>query len=408
MRHGPRPGRAPARYAGRWLAAAAALALLAAPAVSEKGVRGILEGNPFRGRTLFVDKLCNQCHSVWGHGDFSGPEIAQVVAGKSLPQLAGEFWNHTPRMIDEMRERGHEWPTLDREEMANILSYLYYLRLFDDPGSASRGAAAFARLRCESCHALGGRGGTVGGPLDRFSTYTSPVPLAEAMWNAGPAMQRAQIGRGSPIPEFSGGEMADLQAHIRESGLRPEGQRVQLLPLPDPVSGERVFRTKRCGSCHAGARAGTPDLGAATMRLTVAEISGVLWNHRYAMHDRMAAAGIPFPLFQGQEFADLIAYLHLLAYEGRAGDPVRGARVFREKGCATCHEGQLVQTPDLAGTHSGDDVIGLSAAMWNHAPAMHRAMAEHDVSWPHFEEGEVEDIVAYLRRLSAMETPKSP
>lgn len=399
--------RRPARSRARWLGVAAALMLIAIPAVPEKGARGILEGDPFRGRTLFVDKLCNQCHSVWGHGGVSGPEIARVVAGKSLPQLAGEFWNHTPRMIDEMQERGHAWPTLDRGEMADLVSYLYYLRLFDDPGDASRGAAAFARLRCESCHTLGGRGGREGGALDRFSVYTSPVPLAEAMWNAGPAMQRAQLRRGSSIPEFSGGEMANLQAYIRERGRRPEGQTVQLLPLPDPISGGRVFEAKRCATCHARGKAVAPELVTASMRLTVAEISGALWNHRYAMDDRMAAAGIPFPLFRGQEFPDLIAYLHLVAYEGRDGDPSRGERVFRDKGCATCHEDQLVQTPDLSGSHVGDDAIGLSAAMWNHAPAMHQAMAEHGIPWPQFEEGDVEDVVAYLRRLSAKHAPRS-
>ncbi|NIV45696.1 MAG: c-type cytochrome, partial [Gammaproteobacteria bacterium] len=101
----------------------------------------MLEGDPFRGRTLFVSKLCNQCHSVWGHGGSLGPEIARVVAGKPLVQLTGEFWNHTPRMIDETIERGYAWPTLERGEMADLLSYLYYLRLFDTPGVASRGAA---------------------------------------------------------------------------------------------------------------------------------------------------------------------------------------------------------------------------------------------------------------------------
>ncbi len=46
---------------------------------------------------------------------------------------------------------------------------------------------------------------------------------------------------------------------------------------------------------------------------------------------------------------------------------------------------------------SDDDAIGLSAAMWNHAPEMHELMAEHGVPWPKFEEGEMEDLVAFLK-----------
>ena len=195
---------------------------------------GELEGDPFRGRTLFVEKHCVQCHSVWGHGGTLGPEIVRVVAKKSLPTLAGSFWNHTPRMIEEMTERGYGWPVIDRTEMADILSYLYYVRLFDDPGDPDRGEAYYTSLRCEFCHALGGRGGDVAPALDRFAAYSSSVPLAQAMWNLGPEMQRSQMDTNTPIPEFIGDEMVDIQAHIRERGIRPDKERLQLPAAPRP------------------------------------------------------------------------------------------------------------------------------------------------------------------------------
>ena len=226
------------------------------------------------------------------------------------------------------------------------------------------------------------------------------------MWNAGPAMQRTQLGRGSSIPEFARDEMVDIQAYIRERGSRVESTGVELLSLPDPARGEDVFRSKRCAACHGTGRSGAPDLNAAALRLTVAEICGILWNHSYAMQDRMRAANIPFPEFQGSELADLISYLHILGYRGREGDPSRGAEVFRAKGCAACHDEQRLEAPDLAGSHSGDDAIALSAAMWNHAPEMHRAMAEIGVAWPSFGEGDMEDLVAYLRNLSGKTQPQ--
>jgi len=362
-----------------------------------------LEGNPFRGRMLFVDKLCYRCHSVWGQGGSLGPEMARVVAGKPLGQLTGEFWNHTPRMISAMLDAGDRWPTLYRAEMADLLSYLYYLRLFDEPGSVIRGAAVFARLRCESCHSLGREGGTDGRPLDRFSRYTSPLPLAQAMWNAGPAMREAQARGGLPMPEFAGVEMSDIQAYIHERGSRTPEQRVELLPLPDPVAGGQVFVAKRCVVCHSTHRGGAPDLGRVSLRMTVSEISGILWNHSYAMQDQMIDAGIAFPVFQRNELADLISYLHLVGYRGAVGSPERGAKLFRQKGCGACHEDQRVESPKLAESEASIDAIFLGAAMWNHAPQMYRVMAEQDVPWPKFEEGDVEDLAAYLQRLARLE-----
>ena len=71
--------------------------------------------------------------------------------------------------------------------------------------------------------------------------------------------------------------------------------------------------------------------------------------------------------------------------------------MFRENGCSVCHEAGTGQAPDLGELHAGYDSIGMSAAMWNHAPEMHEAMAEFGVSWPKFEEGEMEDMVAFLQ-----------
>ena len=158
-----------------------------------------LRGNPFRGRELLSEKLCTQCHSVWGHGGLLAPDISTAVGSKSLLDLVGDFWNHTPRMIDAMAQKGYAWPTLSPVEMADLLSYLYYLRLFDQPGDPRRGLIGFYELRCSTCHSLAERGGSAGGPLDRFSTYPSPMKLAQAMWNAGPAMQSEQLGRGTAI-----------------------------------------------------------------------------------------------------------------------------------------------------------------------------------------------------------------
>jgi mono/diheme cytochrome c family protein len=371
--------------------------LIATLAVADEGP---LRGDPFRGRELLTEKQCIQCHSVWGYGGQLGPDISTAVAGKNWFELVGDFWNHTPRMIDSMDTRGYSWPTLDRREMADLLSYLYYLRLFDEPGDATRGSLAYAQQRCENCHSLGGRGGASGGPLDEFSAYPSPVMLAQAMWNAGPAMQQEQLARGRAIPMFSGKEMADIQAYIRTRALRRDRE-VQLLPLPKPSKGGEVFHAKRCVTCHrSDGRGSGPTLSGSAMHLTVSEISGILWNHSYAMNDLMRDSGIAFPRFEDTEIADLISYLQFLGFFHEQGDADRGQTIFFARGCSGCHSGPDATAIDLATTEAATDSIALSAAMWNHAPDMHELLAMRAVAWPKFDPGDMEHLAAYLRRLS--------
>jgi len=378
---------------------AAVLLLAGLSAATRAQEQAAPEGDPFRGRGIFEDKGCSRCHSVWGHGGVLGPEITVVVAGKRWDELVGDFWNHTPQMIDEGEKRGYPWPTLDPREMADLLSYLYYLRLFDDLGDSTRGGDAYVRLQCAGCHTLGSHGRTVGGALDRFGAYLSPVPLAQAMWNAGPRMRQEQLRRGSTIPQFTGPEMADLQAYIRSAGHR-RGREVSLQPLPDPMRGADVYRNKRCGVCHDTARTRAPDITRSALSKTASEITGLLWNHSYAMEGEMAARGVPFPQFVNDELSDLIAYLYFLGYVGEEGDATRGATVFKEKGCAACHLAGSTSAPDLAAVLQRIDRAGLASAMWNHAPQMHSIMAERASFWPKFEPGEMRDLASYLRRLA--------
>lgn len=359
-----------------------------------------LKGDPFRGREVLSEKLCTQCHSVWSHGGDLAPEMSTAVSGKGWLDLVGDFWNHTPRMIDAMVSKGYPWPTIDQREMADLVSYLYYLKLFDQPGDTARGAIAYSQLRCVTCHSLGGEGGEVGGPLDRFSAYPSAVVLGQAMWNAGPKMQEAQIGRWTAISNFSGSEMADIQAYIRLRGVRTDRE-VQLLPLPDPIKGAEVFKAKRCVACHRKEGSDAPDLTYSALHRTVSETSGMLWNHSYAMNDWMRSRNIPIPRFEGNEMADLISYLYFLGFVGAEGSPERGRSVFQERGCASCHEGPDISAPDLTGSKVAADPIALSAAMWNHAPEMHEIMAERAVAWPKFEPGDMKDLAAYLRKVAS-------
>ncbi len=360
-------------------------------------------GDPISGRRIFVDRGCVRCHSIWGNGGTLGPDFALVGAGRSLQQLAGLFWNHTPRMIDTVRDEGLPWPLFSKEDLADIISYIYYVKLFDEPGDPDAGERWFRQKQCAECHAVGGVGGGSGPALDSYARYVAPIMLAAGKGNSGPAMGAAQSARDVPIPTFVGGELSDIHAYIRRaSNLRD--REVLLLNPPDPNVGQQLFVAKRCVRCHGTTGGGTefgPDLREATQRLQVSEIAGQLWNHSVQMAAAMRALGISFPEFQGAEMADLISYLYYLRFNESEGDMLAGERVFNGKGCSSCHTdaGESAVGPALSESEAILTPLGLATAMWNHAPAMYDLIEVE--WWPRFEGEEMRDLSVYLRSLSS-------
>jgi mono/diheme cytochrome c family protein len=313
-------------------------------------------------------------------------------------------------MIETVSRRGFQWPTFTEEELANIISYVYYVKLFDEPGDAELGARWFREKRCVECHAVGGRGGRLGPALDRYARYIAPLALAQGMWNKGLKMRARQAARGMPMPTFLGREIADIQAYIRRnSNLR--GREIIFLEPPDPNNGKKLFAAKRCVSCHGRDGGGTafgPNLRTATQRLRVAEIAGELWNHSFKMTEAMRKRGISFPSFEGNEMADVIAFLYYLRFYESGGDLQAGAAVFAEKGCSGCHsgDGKPAVGPDLSRSAAVLSPLSLATAMWNHAPAMYARSKMENVEWPRFEGDEMRDLAVYLKSL-ARESPPS-
>ncbi len=369
-----------------------------------------LTGDPINGRRLFVEGRCVRCHAIWGNGGTLGPDFATVGAGRSLQQLAGMFWNHTPRMIETVRERGLSWPTFTESELADIISYIYYVKLFDEPGDPDFGQRWFAEKGCVECHSVGGVGGSSAAPLDSYAQFIAPLTLAQGLWNHSPAMRRQQLAERGRALTFLGREIADIQAFIRtQSNLRQRN--VVFLQPPDPANGARLFAAKQCVQCHGPSGRGTgygPDLRAATERLRVSEIAGQLWNHSSAMAAAMSARGIAFPEFRGSEMADVIAFLYYLRFNETEGDAASGERLFAEKGCLACHltDGTPSAGPDLTQSEVVRTPLGLATAMWDHAPAMYDRIRSTDTEWPRFEGNEMRDVAVYLRSLAERQSPE--
>lgn len=360
-------------------------------------------GDPAAGRAIFVQRGCVRCHAIWGNGGTLGPDFALVGAGRSLQQLAGMFWNHTPQMIRTVRERGFQWSTFTEAELADIISYIYYVKLFDEPGDPDLGYRWFREKRCAQCHLVGGVGGRGGPALDSYARYVAPIALAQGMWNHGSQMQAQRSEQGVAMPTFLGREMADIQAYIRRNSTLRDREVVFLRP-PNPNTGRRLFTTKGCTRCHGSSGTGTafgPDLRSATQRLRVSEIAGELWNHSFQMAQAMRARGIAFPRFQGAEMADVIAFLYYLRFYDTGGDLRVGELLYTQKGCASCHarDGEVSIGPDLSESEAALTALGLATAMWDHAPAMYDLAQLQHAEWPLFEGDEMRDLSVYLRHL---------
>jgi len=387
-----------------------ALAALPRPVRADPG-SAVLPTDPLAGRQVFLQKGCAKCHAIWGEGGTLGPDLGKSGVWHSVLELAGVLWNHSPEMIEKMRERRIPRPTINTDEMANLAAFLYFLNYFDQKGDAAAGQVLFAEKGCAHCHAVGGHGGHVGPALDHYKRFASPLFLAGAMWSHSTAMAKKMVENSIPRPAFQGRDLAHIFAYIEAASSTPVVDRTYMEP-GSPARGETVFAAKGCIQCHAvhgrGGHVG-PDLAQKKLHRTVTEIAGLMWNHEPAMWSRMQSMGIPFPQFSNGEISDLIAYLFFLQYYDPPGDPVKGQRVYMEQGCILCHfaprGAEQLLAPDLSRSPAIASPLELSSAMWNHAPVMEAQIRERRLPWPRFADAEVRDLVAYLQSLKERHDP---
>lgn len=360
-------------------------------------------GDPHTGSLLFFEKEgCAHCHSVNGFGGKLAPDLGYARTPQGgINQLVSAMWNHAPRMWERMRAEKVAYPDLGNQEMAHLFAFLYTARYVDEPGDENKGLGLFRKKSCVRCHSLQGGGGEVGPDLSTVKGVDTPIRWTAAMWNHAAIMERVAHRMDIAWPHFENREMNDLLAYIRanSSGTRRESE---LLPA-DPERGWKVFRAKSCIVCHSvrgkGGHVG-PELGPNhQLPLTVVQFSGLMWNHSPEMWRAPEAQSIARPSFQGQEIADLVAFLSSLRYFEPLGSPHMGETMFAERGCDQCHGAHAEGAkggPALRGRGQPVTAITLASALWQHGPKMYQRTQQFGRPWPTLQEGDVGDIVAFL------------
>lgn len=353
--------------------------------------------NPMAGRIVFEEKRCIECHAIDGFGGNVGPDLGRDKYFGSFYDLASRLWNHAPEMTVQTGFREKEWPTLSSEELDQLISYLFYLRYLGEPGSVSQGKKLIRSKKCLSCHQIGDEGAAGGISLDGLRELTSPIYIAQVIWNHGPEMQEKMIALGIDRPTFGERDITDISAYLRAFSRGTSTKRQYMSP-GNPKSGAALFQEKGCTNCHATqpgqASAGT-WLGDMDLHQSVTNIAGAMWNHGNLMWESMKEKEVKWPTFEGSEMADIIAYLYFFDYQSHPlGDTKEGMRVFQTKACATCHgprqEYAFGHTIFLA---TPTDLV---RTMWNHVPYMRELVVTKNIEWPKLTEEDLRNLYAYL------------
>jgi len=180
---------------------------------------GALRGNADHGWEVFQAK-CIQCHSVRGKGGKIGPELGPAHELPRTPaQFAAVLWNHAPAMVRHAREARLGVPTLQGDEITDVLRFLSSLRYFEPSGSPFIGERIFAERGCALCHGPAGLGTKEGPKVRAEGEAFTTVSLATAFWSHGAAMGARAEQLGIAWPTLKATDIGDLIAFLNARAL---------------------------------------------------------------------------------------------------------------------------------------------------------------------------------------------
>jgi cytochrome c2 len=244
------------------------LAYLRGEAINQNGEIIYIEpGTPKKGIGLFTQKKCVVCHSVWGEGGKKSTDLGRRELRLSLTEIAGKIWSHSGQMWQEMKKIGLPFPSFSPKEMADLISYLYFIQFYDERGNIKEGKKLYREKVCIFCHALEGEGENIGPDLSESEVNFSPIYLASAMWNHAIIMEDMLEEKNLPWPRFSGNEMRDLVSYVQEASKASRKEKMEkgIIPLKSKVlflsesrfdldlarQGEKIYTAKACHACHS-------------------------------------------------------------------------------------------------------------------------------------------------------------
>lgn len=359
----------------------------------------------FLGKTVFNEKECNRCHSIFGEGGKGGPDFGKDKYYGTNLELAATMWNHYPMMSKKLKKNNIEFPELSTDELQNLIDYLLYVRYFSEHGNEFRGRKLLKTMNCVKCHKFGGEGGTIGPDMSLHKEYISPMKLAEAMWNHGPNMKELFKENEIEHSEFWKDDIIHVSAAIK-SFMSASKFPSSINELGDCDTGLRLINEKGCLHCHSLNGKGNtigPEFNSIDFNYSVLTIAGKMWNHGPKMWELMEQKNISIPVFNPGELCNIIFYLYNLNLNDQPGDATLGHELILKRNCLNCHSlngaGNNVSV-DLGTIKNVKSPVEMIAAMWSHAPAMDKKRIEKKMSWPKLDARDMANLYAYLSSLS--------
>jgi mono/diheme cytochrome c family protein len=249
-------------------------------------------GEAQRGKRVFNEKHCVQCHAISGGGP--GTPVNSWDSLNDPIMLLARVWNHTAQMRTAFAEKKIAWPQLTAQDMTDLLVYLQNLPHMRSAvmqfslASADSGKALFESKGCADCH----RGKLA---LENRLANATLTSVAAAMWNHAPQMLQIP-------PAVSDDEMRRIVSYIWAKQFFADHGNAD--------RGKRLFARKNCAGCHNDSSSGAPSLARGKDAYSPITMVAALWKHGPHMLERIEEKKLAWPRFTSDEMSDLVAYLN--------------------------------------------------------------------------------------------------
>ena len=208
------------------------------------------------GRRLIVESGCFSCHEIPGFEGltFRGPAL-DSIGNKVRPGWL-TAWLKDPKSYLAQSKMGNF--RLSADEIASLQGFLLsqqFQRPLDSSNvdwkkaDATNGRALFGELRCVSCHAVNGRGGTMGPELTRIGDKV------RRDWLFSYLKDPHRVQPDTPMLQYrlNDDQLRNLTAFLLEE-YRSGDAGVEPVPVAGHLqlraAGRAVFERRGCASCH--------------------------------------------------------------------------------------------------------------------------------------------------------------
>ena len=161
-----------------------------------------LPDNPLQGARVFEEKGCILCHAINNEGGKSAPDLGKELFHGGYLELSSLMWNHFPKMKSEIHNLGIDIPVFTQDEFEDLFAYLYCIPFQGEPGNVKRGEELLRQKQCLKCHAPKDASKFSAPDLKKMAFFSSPIFLAQAMWNHSPSPSVVYAKKSICVPEI--------------------------------------------------------------------------------------------------------------------------------------------------------------------------------------------------------------